>query len=212
MWGLQKRNGHLLGSLAWERYVPTVTYVHGYGCRLASGMNEKKKKDGILKEKHRHSYCGAYQLTAGSIRSLSKIPLLNEVTSADVVHHIEEGEISHTDLRISLKPDANEGTKTVIVDRLWHLCSGPVRHICESDHDMTEHPNARLINGPLGPYADTRSPAILKWCLFRFKIFDWSYRTSTAPRDSNSLRFVYRWWHAIKFRIAKLLFRLIYRE
>ena len=134
MWYLKlQADGALHGSLAWNRYAPAPEYVHGYGCRLAAGINEMKKRSGKFKEGNRHYYCGAYELSGSAIRELASIPELDEIASSDIVHQVESGEIAHADLRIFLKPGLFniEGTKTAIVDRLWSKCSGPLRHVCD---------------------------------------------------------------------------------
>src|SRR5256885_5141648 len=97
-------DGSILTSLTWERYVPSQELIHGYGCRLAFRRNEKKRAEGKLKDKNRQLYCGAYQLKGKDIRDLKATDELDEILSADVVHHIEEGELAHANLRITLKP------------------------------------------------------------------------------------------------------------
>jgi hypothetical protein len=122
----EQDDGSILAFLAWEMYVPTTELIHGYGCRLAFHMNEKDKAAGKFKEKNRRVYCGAYELKGRAIRALATSDGLNEILSADVVHHVEEGEIAHTDLRIVLKPGGVpniEDTKTAILDRLWNVSS-----------------------------------------------------------------------------------------
>jgi hypothetical protein len=174
-----KRDGSIEASLAWERYVPTTELIHGYGCRLASGINARKQAEGKTRAKNRHVYCGAYELKANAIRALAATEGLTEILSADVVHQIEHGEIAHTALRIILKPDAAvdvEGTKTAILDRLWNAFSGPLKHICNEDKDIREHPNSGLITPPAGPYSDTRSSILRLWCIVRFQICSWLWR------------------------------------
>ncbi|MGB8989101.1 MAG: hypothetical protein WCC37_21050, partial [Candidatus Sulfotelmatobacter sp.] len=61
----------LLGSVTWEKYVPTTELIHRYGCRLASHMNEKNRAAGKSKDKDRRVYCGAYELKGKAIRSLA---------------------------------------------------------------------------------------------------------------------------------------------
>ena len=180
-------DGSLLASLAWERYVPTEDLVHGYGCRLASGINKKKQAAGKLTNKNRHVYCGAYQLTGEAIRALAASGGLDEILSADVVHHIEEGELAHTDLRIVLKPRVGlniEGTKTMILDRLWNVCFGPLKHICDCDKDIAVHPSSSLIDAPAGAYSDTRSHFVRRLCIIRFQICSWAWRTFCQRKDS----------------------------
>lgn len=174
-------SGHILGSLTWEKYVPTPELIHGYGCRLASRMNEKQRTEGKVKEKNRRVYCGAYELKGKTIRALPNSAELSEILSADVVHHVEAGEIAHTDLRITLKRGSVsdvEGTKTAIVDRLWNGCSGPLTHICDCDKGMSEHPSASLPSAPCGHYSDTRSYWLRAWCIVRFEICNWLWQNN----------------------------------
>jgi hypothetical protein len=174
-------DGSLLASLTWERYAPTEELIHSYGCRLAFRRNEKKRAGGKLKDKDRQVYCGAYELKGKAIRGLQTKDGLDEVLSADVVHHVEEGEIAHTDLKIILKLGSVsniEGTKTAIADRLWNDCSGPLRHICDCDKGMAEHQSSSLITAPAGDYSDTRSSWLRLWCIVRFKICSWLWRNN----------------------------------
>jgi hypothetical protein len=177
----------LLGSVTWERYVPTLELVHGYGCRLAFRMNETERLRARdkFKEENRRVYCGAYELKGRAVRALAGSDELNEVLSADVTHHIEDGEIAHTDLRIILRPErvANiEGTKTAIIDRLWNNCCGPLKHTCDCDKAMAEHPSSRLTDPPAGAYTDTRSFFIRYWYIFRFHVYDWLWRKQSQGR------------------------------
>ncbi len=180
-------DGSLLASLTWERYLPTTEAVHDYGCRLAFRMNERKRIAGKLTDKNRNVYCGAYQMKGRAIRALVTVEGLNEVLSADVVHHVEEGEIAHADLRIVLKsggvPDI-EGTKTAILDRLWNASSGPMKHACDCDKNIAEHPSSSLITPPAGAYSDTRSHFIHFWCIIRFYICSFLWRTLFRHSDS----------------------------
>jgi hypothetical protein len=171
-------DGAIHGSLAWERYVPTAKHVHGYGCRVASRMNEKMQAAGVSKNKTRRVYCGAYQLKGKAVRVLAGTEGLEEILSVDVVHHIEEGEVAHTNLRIVLKAGDHsiEGTKTAIIDRLWNVCTGPLVHVCDCDRDVTPHPSLSLISAPAGVYVDTRSSFMRQLCLIRFYIYSWLLR------------------------------------
>jgi hypothetical protein len=36
----------VIASVAWQKYLPTEQHIHGYGCRLAFKINEKKRQDG----------------------------------------------------------------------------------------------------------------------------------------------------------------------
>jgi len=176
-----QNDGALLASLTWDRYVPTEELIHAYGCRLAFRRNEKKRIEGKLKDKSRQVSCGAYQLKGKAIRDLQAKDGLEEILSADVVHRVEEGEIAHTDLRIIFKPGSVsniEGTKTAIVDRLWSKCSGPLRHICDCDKGMADHPSSSLTTAPAGDYSDTRSYWFRLWCIVRFHICHWLWRNN----------------------------------
>jgi hypothetical protein len=175
----KEADGSLLTSVAWERYVPTVEHIHSYGCRIALGINDKKRAVGKLTDKNRHFYCGAYQLGADAVRALVSAENLDEISSADVIHHIEAGEIAHTDLRILLKPGVSdiEDTKTAIIDRLWNIFSGPLMHVCDCDLDVSPHPNLTLTTPPTGAYSDTRSYLRRLWSLIRFHACCWLWRS-----------------------------------
>jgi hypothetical protein len=205
-------DGAFHGSLAWERYVPTTEYVHGYGCRLASGINDRKLATGNYKGKDRHYYCGAYQLSGRAIRELTAMPGLGEIASSDVVHLIEEaGEIAHADLRIFLKPGANvEGTKTAILDRLWNSCSGPLRHICACDMDIVGHKSSDLNLAPLGDY-HVRPWWFRNWFVVRYHVCNWIWQNSmqhavAVPDAQFSFR---RGWLDIKTRICGWVWRIV---
>ena len=162
-------------SLAWQRYVPTTELVHSYGCRLALRRNDERKAEGTFKEKNRQVYCGAYQIKAVSIRALVGAEGLKEVVTVEVFHHVEEGEIAHTDLTIILNAKEGfdvEGTKTAIVDRLWNACSGPLLHVCDCDDDLAPHPSSELITAPGGPYRDDRHDFLRLWSIMRFRLYE----------------------------------------
>jgi hypothetical protein len=176
-------DGSVLGSLAWERYAPTLQHVHEHGCRMAFGRNQKKRDEGTFKEKSRQVYCGAYEIKAKVIRKLPADKLAH-VQSADVVHHIEEGEIAHTDLKIipvqgpvAFDPEA---TKTIVVDRLWRACTGPIEYICSEDQDLLTHPNTNLPTPPSGEYVDRRWWITRLWYLWRFERLMKRYLRETA--------------------------------
>jgi hypothetical protein len=169
-------DGGLRASLAWQRYVPTVAMVHSSGCRLARGMNNDMLQAGTFDTEKRRIYCGSCELTARSVRSMAGAPGLERVQSADVVHHIEHGEIAHADLVFRLLPGDEldlPGTMTAIVDRVWHAHSGPLRHICESESEMADHPSAKLDDAPLGPYIDARPGPVRLWSLIRYYVAYW---------------------------------------
>jgi hypothetical protein len=169
-------DGSLLASVAWERFVPTAPLVHAYGCRLALGINQRAVAAGRSRQKS--IYCGAYQLRASAIRALPNE--VDEIASADVIHHIESGEISHTDLRIVLATGSGlnvETTKTAIMDRLWwHVFRGPMKHICDCDNAIVPHPNSNLDAAPLGACVDTRSNFERRWSVVRYGVFSWLWR------------------------------------
>lgn len=164
----------VVASVAWERYVPTTALVHKYGCRLASERNAKKRDAGTFVEKDRQIYCGAYRLTAHAVRQLVGTEGLEEVSHADVVHDIEN-EISHVSLKVFFNSGITdrEGTKTVIMDRLWSASSGPLIHICSGDQETVPHPNTTLEDGPAGVCCDTRSCLGRILDLVRFQIHNW---------------------------------------
>jgi hypothetical protein len=147
-------------SFIWERYAPTFSHVHSCGC---SRSKKRKKKD---------IYCGAYQIKAASVRELMTTKRLPEVATADIVHLIEEDEISHASLRVRLRDDVEEeeaeDVKTAIADRLWNASSGPLPHTCRADRDLAPHPNAYLEKAPLGLYADDRSIPTQIWYVARY--------------------------------------------
>lgn len=173
-------SGAILGSLVWERFAPTPEYIHAYGCRLAEKMNKKQKTKGKDRQKDRRVYCGAYGLRARSVRSLAGAEGLGEVVSADVTHLVEDGEIAHAELRIML--DAGtvnvEGTKTAILDRLVNASVGPLRHVCECDSDLAEHPSENLSIGQSGEYVNRRSYVNRLWRIVRFHLCVWFLRAS----------------------------------
>ena len=168
-------DGSLTASLAWERYVPTTKHIHGYGCRLALRTNDKKRAEGTFKEKSRHVYGGSYHLKAVALRALGATSGLSEISSADIVHEIEEGELAHANLRIfpQVGNSIDEGTKTAILDRFWNACSGPLKHKCDCDHDINPHPSVKLISPPAGAYIDSRSFLFRCWCIIRFELYNW---------------------------------------
>lgn len=189
-WNLSNQpDGSILGSLVWQRYAPTEQHIHEHGCRMAFRRNEKKREEGRYKEKKRQVYCGAYQVRAKVIRNLPLDKLLG-VQAADVVHHIEGGEIAHTDLRIIpvQGPVAFdlEGTKTAVVDRLWRACTGPIKHICPEDQDLPAHPNTKLPTPPSGEYADKRWRITRFWYRWRFRRLQKRYLVETASSDVSS--------------------------
>jgi hypothetical protein len=73
------------------------------------------------------------------------------------------------------------------LDRLWNACSGPLRHICDCDKDIPEHPSSILSIPPGGEYSDTRSYLFRLWCIVRFQICDWLSGSHCLTQASNSL-------------------------
>lgn len=162
----RNNSDELHGSLAWERYEPTAKYVHAHGRRMA---DQRSRKD---EETQRFIYCGAYQLKAMSVRELRKNEGLSDVHFADVIHSEEDGEISHVDLRILLKPQKQfndiEGTKTAIRISLWNASSGPIRDEPRTNQGIGVDPKMELELGPKGAYKDTRSPLRRTFWLLRY--------------------------------------------
>jgi len=167
------------GSLAWERFLPTIDDVHAYGCRMARQRNELKKSAGTYKEKDRQIYAGAYCLNAAEVRTISHAEGLEELQSADVVHKIENGEVAHVSLKVVLKPGFDvdpEGTKTAVIALLWGDCQGPLKCACDYDSDIPNHPSTRLETPPSGAFSDQRSRFLRSWARIRFRFFDWFLR------------------------------------
>ena len=180
LWRLvDKDERTVVTSVAWQRYVPTARHIHEYGCRLALGRNQRAQLDGKYRESGRQIYCGAYQLSAQAVRALVGTHGLEEIESADVVHRIENGEIAHADLTVTLQSTGRdvEGTKTAIIVRLWTGCRGPIVHVCDGDADVTEHPSQHLTPPPSGLYVDTRSYVSRLLFLISFHIRLWCWRT-----------------------------------
>lgn len=165
-------DGSILGSLAWERYLPTVAHVHNHGCRMAFKRNARAN----FEPKRRQTYCGAYRLNGGAVRALTED--VHEVLSADVIHQPENGEIAHTDLKIVLRSQIfdPEGTKTAIVASLWNSSSGPLTHVCNYDNDVSPHPSVLLATAPGGTYSDNRTWLNRCWFLLRFWILQFLSR------------------------------------
>jgi hypothetical protein len=163
----------LVGSLAWQKYVPTEKDVHDHGCRVARTMNRQFRAKGTPPSNTRFLYCGAYQMEARAIRALRNIDQLPEVLSSHVVHHIEEGEVAHTDLVVVLKQNQVthlSGTKTAISVSLWNFSSGPLIHTCECDRDVAPHPNNKMSSAPGGGCVDVRSRWLRYWHVLRSKL------------------------------------------
>jgi hypothetical protein len=169
-------------SVAWDRFVPTFRYVHEYGCRLANGRNQNKRREngGVLREKERSVYCGAYQLTGASIRTLPS-QVGEGVKEVDVIHKVEHGEVAHAALLIRISPDTldQEGLKTAIMDRLWRANRGPLKHICEDDADLAGHPSEKLDRGPAGEAFSDPSGCLKLWNLFKFEVSKFALAAST---------------------------------
>ena len=76
-------------------------------------------------------YCGAYQIEASAVRELA-VAANAGISTAEVIHHIEDGEIAHTAVKV--QPQAGidiETTKTAIIDRLSNVWRGPLKHCCD---------------------------------------------------------------------------------
>ncbi len=159
--------GLLMGSLTWHRLTPELRHLHGYGCRLARRMNAKAKEKDSPK-----LYCGAYSFAVTDVRQLVGADNLSQVTSADVIHKIEDGEVAHAEIRIQFQSNGTQtaitGTKTAIVDRLWNASRGALKHTCACDADTKPHPSELLHAGPRGEYVDKRSRAVRFCHVFRF--------------------------------------------
>jgi hypothetical protein len=212
LWYLVKKDdGALYGSLAWDRYLPRIMDVHAYGCSLSGVMNAKKVKIGKTKPKDRLFYCGAYHIRGYSVRALANTPGLNQVISADVFHLIEEGEIAHVALKIStIADDANdEGTKTVIVDRLWNSCTGPLKHVCTYDRDVAPHPSAELPDAPHGLFTDNKGRCRRFFWVLRCQVLTWLWRNSdsivVSPPDTR--KFLTRMLDGTKRRFCRELWQ-----
>src|ERR1017187_9365236 len=165
-----------IGSVAWERFLPTHDYVHGYGCRLALGMNRRDEARGRFKEEDKKIYCGAYRLSARAIRSLPRTQGLVGIQTIDVEHHIEHGEIAHCDLIVVLKSNrdartyAQEGTKTAAIAGFWTLCFGPLPHICTCDSGVKPHPSENLPTPPSGNCVDATISIWRYWYIVRLQV------------------------------------------
>src|SRR5271166_3702713 len=156
-------------SLGWERYLPNSRHVHAIGCRNAFRQNARLKAKGKYKEKDRRIYCGAYRSTARAIRELPLGQALSGVSSVEVTHLPEEGEIAHVDLKFALSSDFDtETTKTAIIRLLWSACCGPLKHACHCDKDLDFHPNAHLAVPPGGEYSDARLWWLRSFYVLRF--------------------------------------------
>jgi hypothetical protein len=168
-------SGATLGSLALERFLPTPDHVHSYGCRLASKTNERKQASGKLNPRSRSVYCGAYRLMARSVRELVGTEKLTELVAADVTHLPEDGEVAHVELRLVFADGATnkEGTKTVIVDRLLHATTGPLRHVCDADIDLNPHPGKALATAFGGECVDRYPKLSHLWRVIRFRLCSW---------------------------------------
>jgi hypothetical protein len=172
-----QEDGSLLGSVTWQRLLPTTQHIHGYGCRLAAKQNQKLVAKGEFAESKRRIYCGAYQFTAESIRLLATLHELNEIASAEVTHHPEDGEIAHTDLKIKFNgvPVNIATTKTAIIDRIWAAGCGPLTHVCNCDADIVDHPNSTLSAPPGGAYIDDRSSYLRPLRIVRLRLCEFFY-------------------------------------
>jgi hypothetical protein len=152
-------------SFIWDRYAPTPSLVHAYGCRVSTARNQRQSRN-------RNVYCGSYHLKVDYVRSLAATEGLPEVATADMIHQIENNELAHAACIIRLRDETDEeaieGIKTVIAERLWNGSRGPLTHTCTTDRDLDPHPNSGLDEAPLGGYSDDRSLVKRALCLARY--------------------------------------------
>jgi len=167
-------------SFILERFAPTLTYVHAYGCRTSSRRNARNLT-------RRDVYCGAYQLKVRDIRDLAVTDGLPEIAMADVIHAIEDNEIAHGSFQVRLKEDIVEDdiedVKTAIADRLWNKSRGPLAHHCRVDCDLDPHPSTNLPPAPLGRYNDDRA-LVARWsslARFFWSRLVWNIRSRLVP-------------------------------
>jgi hypothetical protein len=165
-------------SVVWERYAPTLSLVHAYGCRTSRQRNARGGS--------RDVYCGAYQLKVRHIRNLAATPNLPEVATADIVHKVENNELAHASCFITLHENVDEETieavKTAIAACLWNDSRGPLSHICIADLNLNPHPNERLERTPQGLYFDDRSRLQRMWAWVRYWFLFWLGRHFTDCR------------------------------
>lgn len=174
-WNLTGKHGEDLieTSVAWERFAPTLGYVHAYGCRLAAYQTKQLRESGELQAPPR-IYCGAYQFSVDAVRLLKGAKNLKDIVSAEVVHRIEEnGELAHAALLVKLKDASRdiENLKTAIVAVLWKRTNGPFKHICSCDRDLkNNHPNLRMEDAPNESPPNPRSLGVQLWRWMRFQV------------------------------------------
>jgi hypothetical protein len=109
---------------------------------------------------------------------------LPEITGAVVLHVVEDNEIAHANVRITLANVASgrvEELKTAIVDRLWQVSRGPLHHRCVSDHDINPHPSNAMLDPPGGAYFDDRSLIYRAWYIVRFWLLAGLWRLNVIP-------------------------------
>jgi hypothetical protein len=161
-------------SFIWERYAPTSSFVHACGCRRS-------------RQRQRDVYCGAYQLKAINVRELSNTEGLPEVAEAEIIHRIEDGEISHAGFRVLLSENVDEedaeDVKTAIADRLWNSSRGPLKYECAQDRTLNPHPNTRLQRAPLGDFVDRRSAGAKAWYVIRYWVAYVMWKAGLMFRD-----------------------------
>jgi len=131
-------------------------------------------------------YSGAYAITIDAVRSLAGAENLQEIAAADAVHKIEDGELAHVAILITINPSnvGFEGTKTAIMDRLWNSSSGPLTHVCKCDENIAPHPSKLLPEGMQGTYRDLRSVFKRLWHLARFRLDRRILNASEIEKDS----------------------------
>ena len=147
-------------SVVCERLAPTARAVHDFGLRLAKRRNESKS------QQSKAIYCGSYQIGVGEIRALVRLQGYPEITGADVVHAIEDNEVSHCNLSIALTvpgdEDEAQGVRTAIVSQLWKVSKGPLRYEPPELLNDKNRPLETIVVPPGGEIEDRRSP-LLRW-------------------------------------------------
>lgn len=165
---LKPQGDHFISSVVWQRFAPSRSLVHAYGCRKSRQRKNIGEKD---------TYCGFYAVEVGEIRNIKKDIGLERF---DVKHNIEHGEISHADLLAyfdsRLDIDDIEQAKTYAVDRIWRLLLGPEVHICPEDQSLTDHPSSLLPQGSNGAYLDRRTITEIaaQWVWFGYGTVRWA--------------------------------------
>jgi hypothetical protein len=151
---LRPRDGKLFSSLVWRRLAPSIDMVHAYGCR----NSDRRRAAGM-----QDVYCGFYAFRVGEIRAIRD----PQGGTADVAHHVENGEIAHSDLIVTLPGSMEEsdlpGFKTKIIDRLWRILRGP-EVFTGQNHYVVVDPSSMMEQARV-PYVDDRDgfSLVLDW-------------------------------------------------